>query len=226
MTEDKKYCVYTHEVETENGKMVYVGMTSMKLSKRWQPSNYKTTSMYAYIDKYGWNNIVHNVIESGLTKEEASDIEDKLICEYTDNGVCINERRSGYICKNRYYYNEKSKSYYHKRYKNDQEYTQRKLKQGREYMRRKRAENTEFIKQDRERNRQYMRERRKNDTEFAERYREYNRKKLATPEGRIYDRVKAFNRYHPDRAIETPKEARDKYLENGYIPQYIKHDDL
>lgn len=42
----------------------------------------------------------------------------------------------------------------------------------------------------------------------------------------IYNRVKQYNIKNPKNPVETPKEARDKYLATGYIPQYIKHDDL
>lgn len=44
--------------------------------------------------------------------------------------------------------------------------------------------------------------------------------------GKIYYRVFDLNRRHPDRAVETPMEAKLKYLDSGYIPQYIKHDDI
>lgn len=78
--------------------------------------------------------------------------------------------------------------------------------------------------------RKYMYNRRKNDTDFAKRQRlsdnKHKRAILATPEGKIYNRVNGFNRRHPDRAIETPLEAKRKYLESGYIPDYIKRDDL
>ena len=46
----------------------------------------------------------------------------------------------------------------------------------------------------------------------------------AKPERKIYNRVYVYNRTHTP--IETPLEAKRKYLEIGYIPQYIKHDDL
>lgn len=62
--------------------------------------------------------------------------------------------------------------------------------------------------------------------EHIEERKEYDKKRLSTPEGKIYGRVKAFNDYHPDRKIETPLEAKKKYLETGYIPNYIKNDDL
>jgi hypothetical protein len=59
-----------------------------------------------------------------------------------------------------------------------------------------------------------------------EHIRKYQNNKRHTPEGKIYDRVHSFNQKHPDRKIETPKEAKQKYLETGYIPIYIKNDDL
>lgn len=55
---------------------------------------------------------------------------------------------------------------------------------------------------------------------------EYYKNLSSTTEGRIYYRVKSYNRLHPDRKIETPMEAKNKYLEYGYIPSYIKNDDL
>lgn len=62
--------------------------------------------------------------------------------------------------------------------------------------------------------------------EHNEERKAYDKQRLSTIEGRIYCRVKSYNRYHPDKAIETPKEAKQKYLEFGYIPSYIKNDDL
>ena len=72
----------------------------------------------------------------------------------------------------------------------------------------------------------YMRNRRSNNPKLAEQHRQLNRNLRLTPGGRIYYRVHSFNHDHPDLAIETPLEAKRKYLESGYIPQYIKHDDL
>lgn len=44
------------------------------------------------------------------------------------------------------------------------------------------------------------------------------------PERKIYNRVYQFNLTHTP--IETPSEAKQKYLQWGYIPDYIKSDDL
>lgn len=43
---------------------------------------------------------------------------------------------------------------------------------------------------------------------------------------KIYNRVAGFNKNNPEKAVETPLEAKRKYNENGYIPDYIKNDDL
>lgn len=62
--------------------------------------------------------------------------------------------------------------------------------------------------------------------EILECMKQYSKQQYSTPEGKIYRRVQSFNRYHPDRIIETPLEAKQKYLESGYIPNYIKNNDL
>lgn len=41
---------------------------------------------------------------------------------------------------------------------------------------------------------------------------------------KIYNRVASYNQRHIP--IETPLEAKTKYLQYGYIPSYIKNDDL
>lgn len=55
-------------------------------------------------------------------------------------------------------------------------------------------------------------------------HRKHNKERLSKPEGKIYNRVNAYNRTHTP--IETPLEAKQKYLESGYIPNYIKNNDL
>lgn len=56
--------------------------------------------------------------------------------------------------------------------------------------------------------------------EVKEHKRQYNQR----PEIKVYMRVKGYNRTHTP--IETPLEAKRNYLESGYIPNYIKSDDL
>lgn len=75
------YVVYKHT--TPSGK-VYIGITGKKPEKRWQSgSGYKQNKhFYRAIMKYGWDNIKHEIVEDGLTKEQACDLEIKLIAEY------------------------------------------------------------------------------------------------------------------------------------------------
>lgn len=64
------YCVYEHIFP--NGKR-YIGITSQDVSKRWQNGHGYDTQhlMRKAINKYGWENIQHNILEDNLTKEEA-----------------------------------------------------------------------------------------------------------------------------------------------------------
>lgn len=82
MNEEIKYCVYKHTAP--NGK-VYIGQTQQNPpEKRWlygkgYPCNKYFTNA---INKYGWNNFMHEILYSGLTQEEANEKEIELISEY------------------------------------------------------------------------------------------------------------------------------------------------
>lgn len=52
----------------------------------------------------------------------------------------------------------------------------------------------------------------------------YDKQRRSTPERKIYNRVYDYNQRHTP--IETPMEAKQKYLQCGYIPNYIKSTDL
>lgn len=79
---EKSYCVYVH-INKENGKR-YFGITCQKPEERWrQGRGYKNSdAFYPAIQKYGWDGFDHKILASGLTKEEAENMEIKLICEY------------------------------------------------------------------------------------------------------------------------------------------------
>lgn len=80
---EHNYCVYKHTCP--NGK-VYIGITSTSLEKRWQSGKgYKTQVFYRAIQKYGWDNILHELLFDGLTKKEAEDKEVELISYYKSN---------------------------------------------------------------------------------------------------------------------------------------------
>lgn len=88
------YSVYKHTFP--NGK-VYIGITSQKPEYRW--ANGKGYSaqplMIRAISKYGWNNVVHEVLFDGLTKEEAEQKEIELIAYYKSN-----QKKFGYNIAN------------------------------------------------------------------------------------------------------------------------------
>lgn len=86
------YIVYKHTAP--NGK-VYIGITQQALSKRWKKGyGYKDNPyFFKAIQKYGWDSIKHEVLFDSLTKEQAEQIEIRLIKEYDsanrDNGYNI-----------------------------------------------------------------------------------------------------------------------------------------
>ena len=75
------YIVYKHTTPSEK---VYIGITSMKPEKRWKNGKgYELcTAFNRAIQKYGWSNIEHEVLLSGLSKDEACAEEQRLIRLY------------------------------------------------------------------------------------------------------------------------------------------------
>lgn len=78
------YCVYKHE-NIINGKK-YFGITKQDPKQRWgiDGKNYKNRCphFWAAIMKYGWDNFSHDIVASGLTRDEAACMEMSLIKEY------------------------------------------------------------------------------------------------------------------------------------------------
>lgn len=75
--------MYMHKFP--NGK-VYIGITSQPVEERWRGGEgYKAQAVYRAIQKYGWSNIEHIVIKTGLTKEQAEQEEIRLIKEFSSN---------------------------------------------------------------------------------------------------------------------------------------------
>ena len=77
----ENYSVYKHTFP--NGK-VYIGITKQKPEIRWSGGKgyYSQIRMKRAIEKYGWDNIKHEVLFTGLTKNEAQEIEIELISKY------------------------------------------------------------------------------------------------------------------------------------------------
>lgn len=87
---DRKWCVYIH---TSPSNKYYVGITSQKLNDRWRNGKgYKSNDYFTKaINKYGWDNIRHEVVASELTEEEAKNLEIELITKLQSN-----DRKHGY----------------------------------------------------------------------------------------------------------------------------------
>lgn len=84
------YTVYKHT--SPSGK-VYIGVTSLRPEERWSggAGYVKNKHFYRAIKKYGWENIKHEILFDGLSKEDAFKTEIELIKEYRSN-----EREFGY----------------------------------------------------------------------------------------------------------------------------------
>ena len=77
-----KFLVYIHT--SPEGKR-YVGITSQSCQQRWgkDGKGYKDNKhFYAAICKYGWENFTHEVIDSNLSLQDASNLECSLIVKY------------------------------------------------------------------------------------------------------------------------------------------------
>lgn len=72
------FCVYKHT--SPSGK-VYIGITSMNPLKRWKHGKgyIDCTAFNRAIEKYGWDNITHEILLSDLTKEEACEEEQPFV---------------------------------------------------------------------------------------------------------------------------------------------------
>ena len=75
------FFVYKHT--SPSGK-VYIGITSQLVERRWRggkgyPQNERLTNA---IHKYGWDAFTHEILFSGLTKEQACEKEKELIARY------------------------------------------------------------------------------------------------------------------------------------------------
>lgn len=76
-----KFCIYMHRNKI-NGK-VYIGQTC-DIKHRWQPKCYQTSSyFYNAIEKYGWENFEHIILEDNLTLENVDEKENYYINKFS-----------------------------------------------------------------------------------------------------------------------------------------------
>ena len=87
---ERKYIIYQHT--TPSGK-VYIGQTCQKNPNvRWSNGKgYKGCILfYRTIEKYGWNNIEHKILHTGLTKEKADILEKMYISFFKRKNISLN----------------------------------------------------------------------------------------------------------------------------------------
>ena len=83
---NRLYIVYKHTNQVNN--KVYIGITCRKPHRRWgsRGQNYSSNEFfYNDIKKFGWDNFKHEILIHGLTPEQASMWEIKLIAFYKSN---------------------------------------------------------------------------------------------------------------------------------------------
>lgn len=88
---NNNYKIYMHIFPNEK---TYIGITGLSLDDRWKNngSGYKGQPLvYRAINKYGWDNIKHIVLEDGLSQDEARMLERCYIYMYESN-----DRKCGY----------------------------------------------------------------------------------------------------------------------------------
>ena len=100
------FTVYKH---TTPSNKVYIGITSQKETHRWgrDGHGYYNQAFGNAVRKYGWDNIQHEIVCTGLSKEEAVTTEKKLIAEYhsDDRNFGYNCTSGGFLCE----FNEETK---------------------------------------------------------------------------------------------------------------------
>lgn len=94
--EQKKWAVYKHT--SPSGK-VYIGITSKKDPRdRWGKGGYlyKNNKLFwKAVEKYGWDNIEHEILRENMEEEDAKNMEIELIAHYKSIGMSYNVAPGG-----------------------------------------------------------------------------------------------------------------------------------
>lgn len=186
--------VYIHHIL--NADLYYVGRTSQKPRKRFQRTCYKHSAIYKYTnEKYPTllnDPNIKTIVMPVMDKDQSKIIEDRLLVYFQKIGKSLNKIRSGLNARERYV----------------KEHREKRIQQAKDWRNRNKDHVKNYNKQYRDTHKDKVKERIK--------------KWRNAPGGIIYSKVESFNRHHPDKKVETALEARNKFLESGYIPDYIK----
>ena len=94
----KKFIIYKHTNKL-NGKS-YIGQTCQQLNRRWKNGKgYKESIKFYYaIEKYGWDNFNHQILEENLTLQQANERQIYWINFYdtVNNGYNLREGGQGH----------------------------------------------------------------------------------------------------------------------------------
>ena len=159
---EKLYIVYVHI--TPDG-MHYYGVTN-NIKRRWSSNGveYRGTSLYPYIEKFGWDNIKHIILFENQSKEDALKIEDSLITTAQEDGVCINKKRSGNISKEEGYNKNQMKYLREQNHENE-------VRKQKQYYEQNKDKIRQYYEQNKQQKREYQRqyrERKKLEKQFRE----------------------------------------------------------
>ena len=195
---ENNYSVYQHV--TPDG-MYYFGQTN-NIKRRWSSNGiqYKETSLYPYIEKYGWDNIQHIVLFKDQTKENALWIEDFLIETAREDGVCINKHRSGLVSK--------EEGYKQNQYQKNRDEI---LEQSRQYY----QKNREKIKQYREQNKEHINER-------YRQYYEQNKEKIREQKKQYYEQNKDKRKDYLEQNKDKFRKYQRQYRERKKLEKQLK----
>lgn len=96
MNNSNTWCVYKHT--SPSGK-VYIGITHYAdPRKRWGKNGVyysKRTVFYKAIQKYGWDNFSHEILDTDCTEAEAKQLEVAYIAKYSREGLSYNTTIGG-----------------------------------------------------------------------------------------------------------------------------------
>ena len=222
---ENNYIVYQH-VTPDN--MYYFGQ-SQNVEKRWSNNGiqYKGTSLYPYIEKYGWDNIQHIVLFRDQTKENALWIEDFLITTAREDGVCINKNRSGNVSKEEGYNKNQMKYLREQNHENEVRKQKQYYEQNKDKIK---EQSKQYYEQNKDKIREYQRDYREQNKdkikEHQRDYREQNKEQIREQSKRYYeenkDKIKETSKQYYEQNKQQRREYQREYYKRKKLEKQLK----